>query len=252
MVTLLIDGDIILYQVASECEGAYDWGNGVYSTVANLDEAKGRVVDRIKALKISTGSDRVLVALKGDGNFRKLILPTYKQNRAGANPPLLRKALMDWLKKDKAKSVYSRPMLEGDDVIGILATHPTLIPGERIIWSIDKDLMQIPGKHAMPDSTIKTMTEAEGQYFHMTQTLTGDAVDGYGGCPNIGPVRAGRILAETEGDPVRMWQAVLSAYASAGLTAQHALVMAQVSRICLATDYDYQRKVPIPWTPPSC
>lgn len=255
MTTLIVDGDTIVYQVAAECEGAYDWGNGVYSVTADLDEAKGKVLDRIRGLKKDTSADRVVVALKGAGNFRMAILPTYKKNRAANKPPILRMALMNWLKASKPKAVYSRPLLEADDVVGILATHPTLIPGEKLIWSIDKDLMQVPGSHVVPTSSVgglalKTMTPLECAYWHMTQTLTGDAVDGYGGCPKVGPVKAGRILAETEGDPLRMWRAVEEAYLDAGLTIQHALVMAQVARICIFTDYDYKKKEPIPWMSP--
>jgi hypothetical protein len=39
----------------------------------------------------------------------------------------------------EAYETFEREGLEGDDILGILATHPTLVRGEKIIVSIDKD-----------------------------------------------------------------------------------------------------------------
>src|SRR5690606_16330912 len=128
--------------------------------------------------------------------------------------------LREWV--HESYDTYQRPSLEGDDVLGILATHPTLIPGEKIVVSIDKDLQTIPGqhfnyKHAREqggdwNDLIRKVTVAEADRFHLFQTLTGDTTDGYPGCPGVGPVTAEKILGD---DPT--WEKVVAAYRKAKL-----------------------------------
>jgi DNA polymerase-1 len=74
-------------------------------------------------------------------------------------------------------------------------------------------------------------------------------VDGYGGCPKVGPVKAAKILAPTEMIPGKVWEAVRLAYVEQGLDEAYAIKQAQVARICQYTDYDYKNKRPIPWLP---
>jgi DNA polymerase-1 len=77
------------------------------------------------------------------------------------------------------------------------------------------------------------------------QTLQGDSVDGYKGCPGIGPKKAEKILADST-DP---WGDIVSAYMGKGLTEDDALVQAQVARICQHQNYNYDTAEVIPWTP---
>ena len=142
---------------------------------------------------------------------------------------------------------FLRPGLEADDVMGILATHPTLMPGKKVIISIDKDLTQIPGWYLNPDKHTKAVKIAakDGDYFHLMQTLQGDPVDGYKGCPGIGPKKAEKILADST-DP---WGDIVSTFMSKGLTEDDALVQAQVARICQYQNYNYDKAEVIPWTP---
>jgi DNA polymerase-1 len=248
MITLLIDGDILVFQIASDCQsGAVDWGEGVYSPpVADLKEAQGRFRDRVASLKLASGADDVRIALKGQGNFRREVLPTYKANRTNLVPPMLRQPLMDWLLKHP--QVVSRPGLEGDDVLGILATcrkdggpNPDVL-----IWSVDKDLRQIPGNH-WTQAGVEYVTPEQGDYQHMLQTLTGDATDNYGGCPGVGPVKAQRLLSDPKYR--HPWDAVLAAYSAKGLSAEAALAQARVARILRANDYNYTERKPILWVP---
>lgn len=248
MTTILIDGDILVYQVASACQTApIDWGDGIYSpATADLQEAIDRLRDAILSIKSGSGADRIAIALKDSENFRKKIYPGYKANRNPAAVPMLRAPLMEWLRTEKGKSVWSRPGLEGDDVIGILATSSVIIPGEKLIWSIDKDIKQIPGFHWTPDG-VETVSEEQGEYLFYLQTLTGDATDHYPGCPGIGPKKAAALLARGR----EWWATVVGAYAKAGLSADVALTQARVARILRNTDYDFKRKEPILWQPPS-
>jgi len=81
-------------------------------------------------------------------------------------------------------------------VMGILATKP----GNRekypslIVISQDKDMKTLPAT-VWNGKDLVTYTEAEADYWHMYQTLVGDAADGYKGCPKVGPVKAEKLLA---------------------------------------------------------
>jgi DNA polymerase-1 len=127
--------------------------------------------------------------------------------------------------------------LEGDDVLGILATASE----EYIVWSLDKDLKQIPGNHLIDDEVV-TISTADADRFHMYQTLVGDTSDGYKGCPGVGPVKADKIL--TGG-----WTAIVDAYAKAGLTENDAIHQARLARILRSGEYDEQTHEVTLWIP---
>lgn len=252
MRTLLIDGDIDAYQIASKCETTIDWGDGVESKSADAESAKAQIDDRYKKLKKLLGADRMIVCLSNSQNFRKELLPSYKANRKNVIKP----ALLHELRKYMAESyeVFERPGLEADDVMGILSTvgDNKLIQGERIIVSIDKDLKTVPGLLFNPNhfdrGTVEISVE-EADYEHMKQTLTGDPTDGYKGCPGMGKARVIKALTKTSEDQ-SLWDLVVRQYEAKGLTEAHALVQAQVARICRAEDYDFTNKRPIPWQAP--
>lgn len=243
MTTLLIDADILVFKVANACQGSTDWGDGQFSTTADLNEAKALFRTKVAELKANCDADNVVLALKGEGNFRRRVLPTYKANRANLVPPMLRQPLMDWLLTHP--QAVSRPLLEGDDVIGILATRPS--HRDHLIWSTDKDLRQIPGRHLNSDFQIEEISEEQADHQFYMQCLTGDATDNYKGLPGCGPVKAQRILKSGIGR--LWWDIVVEAYTKAGLTEADALTQARVARILRATDYDFTRKAPKLWTP---
>ena len=56
------------------------------------------------------------------GNFRKEIFPDYKSGRRKTRKPVGYVAFCDWVRE--TYSTASRPMLEADDVMGIIATMP--------------------------------------------------------------------------------------------------------------------------------
>jgi len=140
---------------------------------------------------------------------------------------------------------YQRPGLEGDDILGILATHPKAIRGQKIIVSIDKDMKTIPGYVWNPDKDDEPIfySTEEADYWHLYQTLTGDTTDGYPGLPGCGPKGAEKVLEDPS------WEAVVAAYEKKGLTEEDALVQARCARILRATDYDYAKKEVKLWCP---
>jgi DNA polymerase-1 len=192
-------------------------------------------------------ADKLVIALSCPSRryWRHDILPTYKAHRSSGKPPMILGQVKRML-ADEYES-FVRPGLEADDVMGILATHPTLIKGEKVIVSADKDMKGVPGNlYNHQKDEYYVVSKADAKYFHMTQALTGDSTDGYAGCPGCGPVSAKKLL-DAAGDAP--WSAVVSAYAKAGLTEQDALVQAQVARICQASDYDFKQKKVKLWTP---
>jgi DNA polymerase-1 len=244
--TLLIDGDVIAYTAASAVEQEYDWGDDLWTLHSDLNEAKVKARDSIDSLVTRLSADHVVLAFSDMVNFRKSFFPDYKSNRKAKRKPLALKELKEWM--GEQYETWVRPGLEGDDVLGILSTHPKMFPGEKVIVSIDKDFKTIPGSFFNPDKDTQPqfIDDQLADYWHMMQTLMGDATDGYPGCPGIGPKTAEKILNEAEGE---WWEAVLKTYVKKGLTEEDALTQARCARILRYSDYDFKNKEPILWHP---
>lgn len=252
--TALIDADIFAYKWASASRDTFNWGEGVTSAVATrtLEEAAAELDADIERVATQLKVDDVIICLTEPDptkEWRKILYPRYKAHRDPSKKPELLRPLKDHLAANYR--TYIREGLEADDCMGILATHPTLIPGRKVVVTIDKDLLQIPGWNFNPvkDSKAKLITPEAGDYMHMYQTLVGDATDGYPGCPGIGPKKADVILSCCP--PEFMWMKVVKAFATKGLTEDDALMQARVSRICQWQDYDYIKKEVKLWNPPT-
>jgi DNA polymerase I len=247
--TLLVDADSIVYQLAFNNQSAIEWEPGEWTIHGNMEKAKIDLQDYVESLRERLKATHLVMALSDyDRPWRKEVLPSYKANRKAGIKPVLLKPLREYV-TDKYETIQ-RQGLEGDDVLGILATvksHPVL-HGERIVMSLDKDMKTVPGLHcSLEGDTIVEIDEDEANWNHLCQTLTGDTVDGYKGCPGVGPERAWRILASA--DPDARWEACVSAYEEAGLTEADALVQARVARILRASDYDFKRHEVKLWEP---
>lgn len=248
---LLIDGDIVAFAAASAVETAIEWEPGEFSSYASLEDAQAAVETTLAKYVDDLKADEIKIALTDSpGNFRKKVLPTYKANRAGQRKPLILSQVRKWMIDTLQATLI--PTLEGDDVLGVWSTHPGL-KGEKIVVSIDKDMQSIPGLIYCPgkDTEPREITEAQADRFHFIQTLSGDAVDGYAGCPGTGAVKAARLVDDPElaRDPVKTWEAILACYKKAGLGPEEALRQAQVARICRASDYNSKQKKVILWKP---
>jgi len=248
--TLLVDGDVLKYRFGFSAEWELDFGDT--GVIHHTDEQKAdqKVHGFIHKWVEVTKADRVVVALSDDENFRLDILPSYKANRTNARSPLLKQYIVDLLRE--YYETIERPRLEADDVMGILSTSKKIIPGKKIILSIDKDMQTIPGWFLNPneDEVPRLIYHQEADYYHMFQTLTGDSVDNYKGCPGVGEKRAQAILAGAE-DVSEMWDRVVDAYEKKGLTEADALIQARVARICRNTDWNFKKRKVKLWQPPS-
>lgn len=270
---LLIDGDILAFKTCAALETAVDWGDGYWTWHVNEHDVKQAILEQIDTLLDTLEAVSYDICLSDTHNFRLGILPTYKGNRKGIKRPLLLKHIRRWMLD--ALHAITWHGLEGDDVLGILATNPAFERGkEKVIVSLDKDMKTIPCLYYRDEETgLVEITQKDADEWHMIQTLAGDVTDGYNGCPGIGMERASKAIKEptvlvpfehvitrgprkgetetryAEEPTFDLWAAVVSRYEAAGLSEEEALTQARVARILRASDFDPILKRPIPWTP---
>jgi DNA polymerase-1 len=250
--TLLIDADGVAFQAAAAVQRGIRWSDDIYTTHADLNEAKdvyGRAIATIAdAAGVPDANVILAYSCPTRHYFRHDLLPTYKGNRKDA-PPLVLRDLKEWSKGEWDSR--TKPGLEADDVLGILATHGRLIPGEKIIVSADKDLQQIPGLHMNARAPHEGVFRVQHEYaerFLWQQVLEGDSTDNYSGCPGIGAVKAAKLLE----CPRSLWTTrVQEAYEKAGRTAEDMDVQINVARILTADTYNFKQGTPILWSTPS-
>lgn len=250
--TILIDADIVAFKATAATEGVWYFnGQGEEPAVAaSLDDAIRKAEEYIEDIGNRLKASSVVVCLTDEVNFRTALFPAYKANRVGKRRPEHLTALKAHLAK--TYQTYQRPGLEADDCMGILATHKSLIRGEKVMVSEDKDMQTVPALLFNPekDREPRKVSETEAMRFHLVQTLTGDPTDGYPGCPGIGP-KSPYVSRVKEAKTLReAWSAVVEGYKSKGRTEADALVQARLARILRAEDWDFTLKRPRLWRPP--
>ena len=100
---------------------------------------------------------------------------------------------------EKLNAEFAPETLEADDALAIYQTDDT------IICSLDKDLLQVAGKHfsweingkgwTRPDTFIE-QTELEGLRLFYKQCLKGDTSDNVKGIEGLGEKKASKLLAD--------------------------------------------------------
>lgn len=172
----LLDGDIFAFRVAC--------------TTENDNEAIAvyRVNEMIENTLAEVEATEYKLFLTSPDNFRKQIYPEYKANRTATKPKHLQ-FLRDYLVESWQGTVATG--MEADDYLGIHQNESS------IICSIDKDLLQVPGKHYnIVKKEFYEIDEETGFRNFYTQLLTGDTSDNIKGIAGIGPVKAKKALAE--------------------------------------------------------
>ena len=185
---LIIDGDIIIFQA---CCVFNDDTDGARARIA-----KG-INQSIDKKMLAAGCSSYIMFVTPKTNFRDHIVDDYKANRADVERPVN----LAWAKRWAVDNLntHFQKFLEADDLLGIYQTDKT------VIWSLDKDLRQIAGKH-LDDKTDKVIEISElGEVtpyivvskktgkkktkYHFTglkgfyfQTLVGDTTDNIVGC----------------------------------------------------------------------
>jgi len=240
----LLDADIIAYRAAVANQEIWPDETVVTNRSKAFLDAE-RTVHDWRQKSRCTG---VLLCFSPRGedrrHFRKDIASYYKEAR-GEKPVLY------WDVVDHLESLfrfYRLPYVEADDVMGILGTSEKM--RDAVIVSIDKDMLTIPGKVLNPDKMARprmvTKLEAVRNWF--TQALTGDSSDGYKGCPGVGEVGAGKMLANVT-DEAQAWGVVLNAFANKSLSMEEALANVRMARILRREDYDKDKEMIRLWHP---
>ncbi len=280
-ITLLIDGDTIAFMVAAAVQHTKEDEQGFVQPFANVMEGQAVVDNMILGLMRDLNAHFCQVYLSDpEANWRKELWPDYKANRKNAQRPLLLGRMKEYLREKYSADHWAG--LEADDVLGILSTAPGKYPGKRIIVGKDKDFNTVPGWfHTIGDRgggrepVIREVTREKADAFHLIQTLAGDKVDGYPGCPGIGMERARRIIDDPQilvaergvvtrgprkgqetakwvatpanGD---LWAAVVSNYEKAGSSEKAALLTARLAHILTHEDYNGKTGEITLWSPP--
>lgn len=298
---LLIDGDIIAFISAAACQNTVEDGYGYVYPSANKTQGQVLVDNLLFGLMqgLDASSHNVILSDPKD-NWRHQIDPNYKGNRDPAMKPLLLGFLKDYLRE--SYEAFHLPGLEADDTLGIIATAPPGTPSARfegitrapqpgdpeddgspprvIVVGRDKDFKQIPGLHhqwkdldANGKLRVREVSPWEATRFHLIQTLGGDAVDGYPGCPGLGMERATRVIDDpillvpqpgvktrgvNKGEAVTRWfseptadywACIVSHYRKAGLTEEDALRTARLANILHHDQYDRSKERITLWEP---
>jgi 5'-3' exonuclease len=249
---LLIDGDQFVFTAAVAIEREIRWDADNHVLYSNPELAYTNFEAMIKRIFERFETDDHALTFSSSTNFRYEVDPTYKSNRKGARKPMCYAAVRELA--DVSYNTITMEGLEADDIMGILATKPG--DAQRIIVSQDKDMKTIPGT-LWTGVDLLQISEAEADYNHLYQTLIGDATDSVKGCPGIGPVKAEKILtsAAVEGEMTDenenpwLWGRVKATYEKAKLTEADAIQQARLVRILRWSDWDYDAKKPILWTP---
>ena len=157
------------------------------------------------------------VAVKGRGNFRKILYPAYKGNRNRDYEPALRDALNYGHEYMVEKyGAITADGMEADDLVSIWAYEAREMEIPYTIAGIDKDLKQIPGNHYnFGKREHEFIDDDMGNYLLMLQCLTGDSGDNIPGIKGIGPKKAEGILKGLA-TPERRWSRVRAAWRGHG------------------------------------
>jgi 5'-3' exonuclease len=173
----LIDGDIVVYRSAASAEEDEPW------------IAQARADQMIQEIIADTSATSYNVYLTGTGNFRREIAPSYKANRPDSRPKHWESVREFLVTQHKAVICNG---YEADDEMGIQQDKSGK---STVICSIDKDLLQIPGKHwNFVKKLTNIVTPDSGLKFLYLQSLIGDRSDNILGVAGIGPVKAEKAL----------------------------------------------------------
>lgn len=182
----LLDGDILVHRVASIKKGGVQ---AVYYLLNKL----------IHDIREEAHCSQYTVFLTGSKNFRKDLHDGYKAQRPIEKPKYFREA-REYLIKDKGAIVSVG--CEADDLLGVNQRDNT------VICTIDKDLLQIPGRHyswaimhgekVVREAFHTTTDYLSGLRLFYKQMITGDAVDNIKCIPKYGPKKASALLDELE------------------------------------------------------
>jgi 5'-3' exonuclease len=238
MRTALLDADIIVWKACACGQDKINLGGEIIKRPnwRKMWQIANGMVERWTA---AVEADQFLLCVtdrhKGVPLFRASIAEDYKANRKDLPRPDLLLEL-HWRLVEKYDGMF-HPGLEGDDILGILATSGDY--GECVIVSEDKDMWSIPCGVYLPTRSkeIRWVSEVTANRYWFRQAMIGDTIDHYKGCHMIGKERARLLLAGTKTID-EMWRRTLDAFLQHGHTEEYALQQLRLARILRAEDID--------------
>ena len=141
--TLLIDADWLIYNSCCACEQDTRWNDWEHTLHSDERDIFNLIENRLDVYRtIASGKHDIVMCFTSYPTFRHEIFPEYKINRIGKRKPLALKSVIKEVKERYETVAYEN--LEGDDVLGLLATNGRY--KNPIIVSVDKDLRTLPCK----------------------------------------------------------------------------------------------------------
>ena len=223
----LLDFDVLVYECGFGVMTGWEEENP-----PRFDRAAELLDNKIANIVAMAGADSYQGFLTGKNNFREKIAVTkpYKGNRKQEKPFHYKNLRAYMVGKHNAIIIDG---MEADDAMaieqyedwrncykiymGLSFEEKDISTLGTIICSRDKDLKQCPGMHyswengRQPSFGPKYISYEEGMRFFYYQCLVGDTVDHIQGLPKCGPVKAQKILGDTQVS-TELFQRVREAY----------------------------------------
>jgi len=242
--TLLIDADWLIYSSCCSCEQDVKWDENLHTLHCDERDIHEMIDSRIEYYQtIADDKTDVVMCFTEYPTFRHQIFSDYKANRKNKRKPLALYAMVEQIKQRYESVSYTG--LEGDDVLGLLATSKRY--SNPIVVSPDKDMKTVPCTLIASDD-MELITKKKADRHWMIQSLTGDSTDNFKGLIGCGPVTADKILGDAKTLP-DMWDKVVEAYEKKKQTFADAILTARLSRILREGDFNYKTKEVELWTP---
>lgn len=177
---LAVDGDIVAYRTAAVCED-------------HFEGACEEIIDTtLREVSTETNIHKMRIYISGEDNFRYKIAKSkpYKGNRATMVRPRFLAHCKQYLVDN-----YNALVIHGYEADDAIASDMTL--NNAYHCGIDKDMLQIPGRHYnYVNKEWKTVSPEEAIVTLYRQILTGDSSDNIPGLPRVGPKTAEGIITD--------------------------------------------------------
>ncbi|WEU68269.1 exonuclease [Escherichia phage vB_Ec_Tarrare] len=279
---LVMDGDWLVFQAMSAAEFDASWEEEIWHRCCDHAKARQILEDSIKSYetrkKAWVGAP-ILLAFTDSVNWRKeLVDPTYKENRKATKKPVGYFEFLEALFQREEFYCVKEPMLEGDDVMGIVASNSKAFGARKaVIVSCDKDFKTIPDCDFLWCTTgnILTQTLETADWWHLFQTIKGDITDGYSGIAGWGDTAEGFLNDPFITEPVTsivksgknkgqevtkwvkrapeptetLWDCIKSIGAKAGMTEEDIIKQGQMARILRFDEYNIDKQEITLWRP---
>jgi len=166
LTTALVDADIVAYRCAASCQKKD-------VVIESPETAIMRVNDLMNRILHETNAEWFYPYLTGSNNFRLQYNPEYKANRKDTAKPVYLELVREHL-----VTQWDTQVSDGCEADDLMAIEQTKQPDETIICTIDKDLLQVPGKHFnFVKSEFRTISPIEGTFNFYWQFVMGDTSD---------------------------------------------------------------------------